>query len=73
MGLVMGSIMDKSKLIGFVIRKDNGSNNSLLLSSQMGLSDGAFFMTKHTSLPNGNNPILSPMCPMGVVDTLGPV
>jgi hypothetical protein len=26
----------KSNLIGFVIRKDNGSNNSLFLSFQMG-------------------------------------
>ena len=41
----------------------------------MGLSDGAFFMIKHTPLPNGNHPILSPVCPMGVADTLelGPV
>ena len=36
----------------------------------MGLSDGAFFMIKHTPLPNGNHPILSPICPMGVADTL---
>jgi hypothetical protein len=36
----------------------------------MGLSDGAFFMIKHTPLPNGNHPILSPVCPMGVADTL---
>ena len=54
-----------------MIRKDNGSNNSLLLSCQMGLSDGAFFMIKHTSLTNGNHPILSPICPMGVADMLG--
>ena len=40
-----------------MIRKDNGSNNSLFLSCQMGLSDGAFFMIKHTPLPNGNHPI----------------
>ena len=31
---------DKSNLIGFVIREDNGC--------KMGLSDGAFFMIKHT-------------------------
>jgi hypothetical protein len=49
-----------------VIRKDNGSNNSLFL----GLSDGAFFMIKHIPLPNGNHPILSPVCPMGIADTL---
>ena len=36
----------------------------------MGLSDGAFFMIKHTLLPNGNHPISSPICPMGVADTL---
>ena len=53
-----------------MIRKDNGSNNSLFLSCQMGLSDGAFFMIKHTPLPNGNHPILSPVCPMEVADTL---
>ena len=53
-----------------MIRKDNGSNNSLFLSCQMGLSDGAFFMIKHTPLPNGNHPISSPVCPMGVADTL---
>jgi hypothetical protein len=41
------------------------------LSCQMGLSDGAFFMIKHTPLPNGNHPISSPICPMGVADTLG--
>ena len=35
-------------LIGFVIRKDNGSDNPLFLSCQMGLSDVAFFMIKHT-------------------------
>ena len=63
-------MFDKSNLIGFVIRKDNGSNNSLFLSCQMGLSDGAFFMIKHTPLPNGNHPILSPVCPMGVAGTL---
>ena len=55
---------------GCVIREDNGSNNSLFLSCQMGLSDGAFFMIKHTPLPNGNHPISSPICPMGVADTL---
>jgi hypothetical protein len=72
MGFVMGSVMefDESNLIGFVIRKDNGSNNYLFLGCQMGLSDGAFFMIKHTPLPNGNHPILSPICPMGVADTL---
>ena len=53
-----------------MIRKDNGSNNSLFLSCQMGLSDGAFFMIRHTPLPNGNHPISSPVCPMGVADTL---
>ena len=53
-----------------MIRKDNGSNNSLFLSCQMGLSDGTFFMIKHTPLPNGNHPISSPVCPMGVADTL---
>jgi hypothetical protein len=37
----------------------------------MGLSDGAFLMVKHTPLPNGNHPILIPICPMGVADTLG--
>jgi len=36
----------------------------------VGLSDVAFFMIKHTPLPNGNHPILSPICPMGVADTL---
>jgi hypothetical protein len=36
----------------------------------MGLSDGAFFMIKHTPLLNGNHPISSPICPMGVADTL---
>ena len=71
---VMGSVkeFDKSYLIGCVIRKDNGSNNSLFLSCQMGLSDGAFFMIKHTPLPNGNYPISSPVCPMGVADRLEP-
>ena len=63
---------DKSKLIGFVIRKENGSNNFLFLSCQMGLSDHAFFMIKHSSLPNGNHPISSPIFPMGLADTLGP-
>ena len=61
---------DKSNLIGFVIREDNVSNNSLFLSCQMGLSDGAFFMIKHTPLPNGNHPISIPIYPMGVADTL---
>ena len=42
------------------------SNDSLFLSCQMELSDGTFFMIKHTPLPNGNHPILSPVCPMGV-------
>ena len=28
-------------------------------------------MIKHTPLPNGNHPILSPICPMGVADMLG--
>ena len=37
----------------------------------MGLSDGALFMIKHTTLPNGNQPISSLICPMGVADTLG--
>ena len=55
-----------------MITEDNGSNNSLFLSCQMGLSDGAFFMIKHTPLPNGNHPISSPVCPMGVADTLEP-
>ena len=63
--------MDKSDLISFVIRKYNGSNNSLFLNCQMGLSDGAFFMIKHTPLPNGNHPIWSPIFPMGVADALG--
>ena len=36
----------------------------------MGLLDVAFFMIKQTPLPNGNYPILSPVCPMGVADTL---
>ena len=56
--------------MGFVIRKDNGSNNSLFFSCLMGLSDGAFFMIKHTQLPNGNHPISIPICPMAVADTL---
>ena len=55
-----------------MIRKDNGSNNALFLSCQIGLSDGAFFTIKHTPLPNGNHPILSSVCPMGVADTLEP-
>ena len=38
----------------------------------MGLSDGDFFMIKHTPLPNENHPILSLICPIGVADTLGP-
>ena len=38
----------------------------------MGMSDGAFFMIEHIPLPNGNHPISSPICPMGVADTLGP-
>jgi hypothetical protein len=64
-------MFDKSNKIGFVIRKDNGSNDSLFLSCQMGLSDGAFFMIKHTPLSNGNHPCnSSPICPMGVADTL---
>ena len=54
-----------------MIRKDYGSNNSLFLSCQMGLSDVAFFMIKHTPLPNGNHPISSPIYTMGVADTLG--
>ena len=37
----------------------------------MGLSDGAFFMIKHNPFPNGNHPISSPICPIGVADTLG--
>ena len=41
-----------------------------LLSCQMGLSDGAFLMIKHSPLPNGNQPISSPVCPLGVEDTL---
>ena len=41
-------------------------------AAQMGLSDGAFFMIKHTHLPNGNHPILIPIFPMGVADTLEP-
>ena len=40
------------------------------MSCQMELSDGAFFMIKCIPLPNGNHPILSPICPMGVADTL---
>ena len=67
-GVCNGVPNDKSNLRGFVIRKDNGSNNSLFLSCQMGLSDGAFFMIKHTPLPNGNHPVLSPIYPMGVAD-----
>ena len=65
-------MFDESNLIGFVIREDNGSNNSLILSCQMGLSDGVFFIIKHTPLPNGNHPISIPICPMGVADTLEP-
>ena len=38
----------------------------------MGLSDGNFFVIKHTLLPNGNHPISSPIRPMGVADTLEP-
>ena len=57
-------------LIGFVIREDNGNNNYFFLSCQMGLLDGTFFMIKHTPLPNGNLPISSLICPMGVADTL---
>ena len=59
MGFVIGLAMefDQSNLKGFVIRKDNGSNN-------------AFFMIKYTRLPNGNHPILSSICPMGVADML---
>ena len=69
MGFVMGSVL--TNLIGFVIRKYIGSNNFLFLSCQMGLLDGPFFMIKHTPLPNGNHPILSPICPMGVADMFG--
>ena len=29
-------------------------------------------MIKHTPLPNGNHPISSPICPMGVADSLEP-
>ena len=36
----------------------------------MGLSDGVFFMIKHTPLPNGNHPNSSPIYPMGVANTL---
>ena len=35
----------------------------------MGLSDGAFFMIKHTPLPINNYPISNPICPLGVADT----
>ena len=52
---------------GLQCRKENGPNNALFLSCQMGPSDGALFMIKLTPLPNGNHPI----CPMGVADTLG--
>ena len=41
------------------------------MSCQMELSDGAFFIIKLTPLLNGNYPILIPICPMGVADTLG--
>ena len=34
----------------------------------MGLSGGAYFMIKHTPLPNGNHPFSIPICPMGVAD-----
>ena len=54
-----------------MIRNDNCSNNALFLSCQMGLSDGAFFMIKHTPLPDGNHPVSSPIYSMGVADTLG--
>ena len=54
-----------------MIRKDNGSNNSLFLSCQMGLSDGTFFMLKDTPLSNRYNPISSPIYPIGVVHMLG--
>ena len=54
-GVPNGDLISLTK--GFVIRKDNDNNNSLFLSCQMGLSDGAFFMIKHTPLPNGNHPI----------------
>ena len=55
-----------AKMIGWT----HFSNSSLFLSCQMGLSDAAFFMIKHTLLPNGNHPILSPICPIGVADML---
>ena len=70
-GVRNGGLFDKSNLRGFMIRKDNGSNNSLFLSCQIGLSDGNLLMIKHTPLPNGNHPISIPICPMAVADTLG--
>ena len=36
----------------------------------MGLSDGAFFMIKHSPLLNGNHSISSPLCPMEVADNI---
>ena len=71
-GVCNGGLISLGNLIGFVIRKDKGSNNSLFLSCQMGLSDGTFFMIKHTLSPNENSRISSPICPMGVADKLGP-
>ena len=38
----------------------------------MGLSDVAFFVIKHTPLPNENHSVWSPIYPMGVADMLGP-
>ena len=63
-------MFDKPNVLGFVIRKDNSSNNSLFFSCRMGLSDGAFFMIKHTPLLNGNHPISNPIYQMGVTDSL---
>ena len=68
-------------LLKYVHTKFEGCLNSyeignlicvIILHCQMGLSDGAFFMIKHTPLPNGNHTILSPICQMGVENTLGP-
>ena len=47
-----------------MIRKGNGS--------QMGLPGGAIFTIKHTPLLKGNHPISSPICLMGVANTLEP-
>ena len=44
---------------------DNGSNNSLFLSCQTGLSDGTFFMIKHTPIAQWKSPHFDPYLPNG--------